>query len=221
MARLFAEDFARPSVPDKAAAPDAEPQVPSFDAAELAAACEAAREEGRLAGLAEAAAGERARTATALARLAAEMQAARADLATRTEALAQDIAATIMAAFAAAFPALCARHGEVELRAIIARVIGRMEREPRIRVWSPPDHLHALADEIAALPAEIGEKVELRPDARLGPADIRITWHLGKATRDSAALWAEIEAILTENQLLPTPDAETAANIPGAQAHEQ
>jgi flagellar biosynthesis/type III secretory pathway protein FliH len=210
---LFAEDFDTPP-PAAPAAPASAPAM--FTAEDLAAARAAAWREGQEAGLALARDGAATATGAALATIAAELPAARAALAAGAEQTAENLARLLAAALAAALPALCARHGEAEIRAVAAEILPSLTHEPNIRVLVAPEHMAALQAEIATLDHELAEHVRLIATPALGPSDITIRWHHGEAVRDAAELWDQIAATLTLHGLLsaaPTP--EPVARTPG------
>ena len=196
---LFAEDFDTPP-PPAPAAPGSAP--PLFTAEELAASRAEAWREGQEAGLAAAREAEAAATAAALAMIATELRAARAELALGAEQTAENLACLLAAALASALPALCARHGEAEIRAVAAEILPSLTQEPNIRVLVPPQHITALQAEIATLDHELAEHVRLIATPALGPSDITIRWHHGEAVRDAAELWDQIAAILAPHGLL-------------------
>ena len=118
------------------------------------------------------------------------------------EEAAEAVARLLMDAFATAFPALCARHAEGELRAIVRSVLPRLQEEPSIVVRASPHATQALADEIAAIDPDLVDRVRIVPTDSVPLGDIRIAWRAGNARRDTAGLWAEIENVLAPAGLL-------------------
>jgi flagellar biosynthesis/type III secretory pathway protein FliH len=195
---LFAEDFDMPAT----AATDSAAADPVYSACELAAAREAAWRSGHDAGLREAAAGDAAATAAAV-RAVAERFAAEGNLAAaHVEQSAEAIARLLLDSLAAMFPALCARYGEPEVRAVVRAVLPALTQEPAITIRANPVTAVAVSQEVARLDPELAAHVQLAKCDAMPPGDVRIAWHNGAATRDAAALWQEVAAILAPAGLL-------------------
>ena len=205
-AHIFGEDFDRP----KAAEPSPEPVPPEpvYSAADLQMARAEALRDGHAAGLAEADGVTAALARHALLTIAENLDATRAEATAIAEDAAEALAHLLMDAFAAAFPALCARHAETELRAIVCSVLPRLHEEPAITVRASPHVTEALTQEIAAVDPDLLDRVRVIPTDAVPEGDVRIAWRAGNARRDTARLWAEIENILAPAGLLrgrPTP----------------
>jgi flagellar biosynthesis/type III secretory pathway protein FliH len=195
---LFAEDFDTPTT-EAVEAPAVEPV---YSARDLAAAREAAWRDGHDAGLQEAATGDAAATACAV-RNVAERFAAEGDAAAaQVEQSAEEIARLLLDSLAALFPTLCARYGEAEVRAIVRAVLPGLTQEPAITIRANPATAVAVKQEIARLDPELAAHVHLAQCDAMPPGDVRIAWHNGAATRDAAALWQEVAAILAPAGLL-------------------
>ncbi len=108
-----------------------------------------------------------------------------------------------MGAFAAAFPALSARHAQAELCAVIRAVLPGLREEPRVIVRVAPSTVDAITSEMARHGADWADRLRIEPSETLPPGDVSITWRAGSATRDTAAIWNEIESILAPAGLLP------------------
>ena len=205
-AHIFGEDFDRP----KAAEPSPEPVPPEpvYSAADLQMARAEALRDGHAAGLAEADGVTAALARHALLTIAENLDATRAEATAIAEDAAEALAHLLMDAFAAAFPALCARHAETELRAIVRSVLPRLHEEPAITVRASPHVTEALTQEIAAVDPDLLDRVRVIPTDAVPEGDVRIARRAGNARRDTARLWAEIENILAPAGLLrgrPTP----------------
>ncbi len=194
---LFAEDFDRPSP-----ALESEVVEPMFSAGELAAAREAAWRDGRDAGLREAAASDAATTHRAMAAFAEQFAAACDAAAARAESSAEAIARLLLESLAAAFPALCARYGDAEVRAIVRTVLPALTQEPAITVRAHPHTARELAQEIARLDADMAEHVHAIECDAMPVGDVRIAWRNGAAKRDAADLWRQVAAVLAPAGLL-------------------
>jgi flagellar biosynthesis/type III secretory pathway protein FliH len=203
--RLFDEDFDLPPAPE----PVPEPEIiePVFTAGELEAARADAWREGHETALAASEAAGTAAAREALAAIAARLDTAREAASAIAEEAADAIARLVMNGFAAAFPALAARQGETELRAVIHAILPTLHQEPRITVRLAPHLAPLVAREIAALDADLVPRVRIVPTDAMPPGDLRITWRNGSAARDTAALWSRIETILAPAGLLATGPA--------------
>jgi flagellar biosynthesis/type III secretory pathway protein FliH len=205
-AQIFGEDFDRPKAPQLP--PDPVAAEPVYSAADLQMARAEALRDGHAAGLAEADGVTAALARHALLTIAENLDATRAEATAIAEDAAEAVAHLLMDAFAAAFPALCARHAETELRAIVRSVLPRLHDEPAITVRASPHVTDALTDEIASIDPELLDRVRVIPTDAVPAGDVRIAWRAGNARRDTAGLWAEIENVLAPAGFLrsrPTP----------------
>lgn len=198
--QIFHEDFDRPKAPEPP--PDPEPLEPVYSAADLQMARAEALRDGHAAGLAEADGITSALARHGLLTIAERLDTARVEATAIAEEAAEAVAHLLMDAFAVAFPALCARHGEMELRAIVRSVLPRLLEEPAITVRASPHVTDALTDEIAAIDPDLLDRVRVIPTDAVPVGDVRIAWRAGSARRDTAGLWAEIENVLAPAGLL-------------------
>ena len=198
--RIFNEDFDRPTAP--APPPVPTPSEPVYSAADLQMARAEALRDGHAAGLAEADGVTAALARHALLTIAESLDAAKAEATGIAEETAEAIAQLLMDAFAAAFPALCVRHAEAELRAIMRAVLPRLHEEPSIVVRASPHVTDALTDEIAAIDPDLLDRVRVIPTDAVPEGDVRIAWRAGNVRRDTAGLWNEIENVLAPAGLL-------------------
>lgn len=190
---FFTEDFdisvARRSEP----APDA-PET--YTAEQMTAAQEAAWTAGHAAGLD---ASEDTHTRTIQNSLAAINEAlgtAHADLVAGAEAAARELAQLLLAGFAAALPAFCARHGAAEIHAIAAEILPALIGEPHVRVQLHSAHLPDLKKYLSDLDAIFLATIQFQPDDTMAPSDIIIRWDQGDAIRNGEAIWQSIQSIL-------------------------
>ena len=121
--------------------------------------------------------------------------------------LAEAIARLLLDSLAATFPTLCARYGDAEVRAIIRAVLPALTQEAAITVRAHPRTAAALAAEIAHLDPDLVAHVQTVECDAMPPGDVRIAWHNGTATRDAAALWQQVAAVLAPAGLLRTDAA--------------
>jgi hypothetical protein len=194
---LFGEDFDRPE-----ATPEPEVIEPTFSAAELANAGEAAWRDGHAAAKLEAADADTAAIRQALGAIAEAFTAERDAAAARQEQSAEAIARLLLDSLAALFPTLCARYGEAEMRAVIRVVLPALAQEPAVTVRTHQRTAAALAQELSRLDPEIAARVRAIECDAMPPGDVRITWRNGSATRDASAIWQEVAAVLVPAGLL-------------------
>lgn len=183
---LYAEDFDAPEILPKPPPPP--PPPPSYDQAELEAACERAREEGRLAALQDEEQVQAGLRLAALQAIADALSASHDHAARLAEEAAEALARTVLGLLLAALPATCARHGERELRALVRTVLPALSAEPRITVRANPAMQAALAAELARMEPDLAARVALVPTEALAPGDASIAWTDGSAVRDAAAI---------------------------------
>jgi hypothetical protein len=191
-ATLFAEDFDRTSHQNAVSRPAG--AEPSYNAAELAEARADAWARGHAAGVQEANATIAATACVQLEAIATALRDAKTVATQAAESLVGDIARLLMDSLATLFPALCARHGEAELNAMIAAILPALAQEP------------ALMRELDRLDPDLIERVRLVPVEALAVGDLRISWRDGAATRDTASLWQRVRDVLEPVGLLsPVP----------------
>lgn len=199
MGVLFAEDFDAVAV-----APEPEVIEPTFSATELTAAREEGWQDGHAAGLREMTECDAALARQALTAIAQQLSAEREAAATRAEAAAEAIARLLVDSLAASFPALCARYGDAEVRAIVRCVLPALTQETAITARAHPHTATALAQEIARLEPELAAHVQIIECDAMSPGDVRIAWRSGSAARDATSLWEQVAAVLVPAGLLRT-----------------
>ncbi len=138
------------------------------------------------------------------------MAVLRHELRAHAEATAGALAGLLLDTLAALFPALCARHGPAEARAVVGALLPGLRWSPRSWCaralrrrprWPRRSH--------ESLPDESG-RVRVVTDPAMGPGDVRLRWHAGTAARDGAALWEEVAAALAPAGLLSARTREVA-----------
>lgn len=209
---LYAEDFDEADAP-LPAEPAAEPEIiePAFTLAELDAARAEGREEGERRALLDRRASAAQASAEALAALAATMAEAREEARYLAEAAAEALSRTALSLLGGALPALCSRHGEVEVRALMRQLLPMLAREPRAVVRVNPHTLPGVQQELALADPELAARITLIPTDALLPGDLRASWDEGALTRDSAAIQAAMLRALAELGLAEAPLLHTAA----------
>jgi flagellar biosynthesis/type III secretory pathway protein FliH len=204
-ASLFDEDFDHPPAPPLP--PDPEVIEPVFTAVELEAARETAWREGHETGRTEAEQSDTAIARQVLAHIAAQLDLAGAEASRIAEQSAEAIARLLLDCFATTFPALSARHGDSEVRAIVRAVLPPLRQEPKIAIRLDPVSARSVAREIERLDPDQLLRVDLIPTHAMPAGDVRITWRNGSAVRDTAALWQQVVDILAPAGLLPSHPA--------------
>ena len=204
---LFAEDFDLPP-PAPPAAP--EPPRPMFTVDDLAAIREAARSEGRDAGLAEATAQYDLALQTASRSLAAQLAMLRADARAAAETAGRAVAQLLLDTIAALFPTLCARHGAAEAEAVLRALLPGLGGAPALSLRANPRLLAGLRAELARADPDLAARTEFIPSEIAVPGDIVLSWQHGGATRDAASLWDAVADALAPAGLHLAPIAETA-----------
>lgn len=189
---LFAEDFDEPAE----ASHPAEPEViaPVFSLEDMQTARDLARAEGIAAGLAQAQAEIAAEVRTSLQAMERQMTEAEAAAQAVAEVSGLELSRCILAALRAALPALCERHGEGELRGVLALVAPALRAQPQAVARVAPGCMAAVTAHLAAL--ELSARVEVVGDAALRPGDARLTWKDGQARREATVILAQIDAAL-------------------------
>jgi hypothetical protein len=208
---LFIEDFDDP------------PQDGRGDRPEIIAPCytaedvEAAREEGRLAGIEEARADhdvvQSALCNAALTAIGEALDASRADAGAVAEKIGASIAGTVLALLTAALPATAAKLAPAEINALLAALLPPLSETPNVAVRVHPDVLPDIAHQLGAFSSVVASG-----DASMAPSDVAIAWRdgngrEGSARRDWAALWVQITDALAPFGL----PAHLAALLPHAE----
>jgi flagellar assembly protein FliH len=173
-------------------------KAPVFTVADM----ESAHAAGRAAARLEIATSQAAKRINLLGQIANGIVESRAACAEAAEETAEAVARTMLSALAACLPALCARHGETELRAFVRAVLPSLVDEKRITIRINPAMIPGIAEEIAALEPAIVACTVLDPLESMAPGDAQVTWQDGSAIRDSAKIRTAIEDALAALGLL-------------------
>jgi flagellar biosynthesis/type III secretory pathway protein FliH len=201
---LFAEDF---DLPRRDAMPAPEVISPTYCAAELAEARAEAWAAGHAAGTAEANRTIAATTRSLLDSIATSLQDARTAAGAIAERSVETVARLLLDSLAKLVPSVCARHGEAELCALVRAILPALAREPAITVRLNPTHTPAVMRELDRLDPDLVERVRLVPVEALAVGDVRVGWRDGSASRDTAALWQQVRAVLESAGLLSAEPA--------------
>lgn len=201
---LYAEDFDSPASPPEPE-PVPEPVEPSFSSGEMEMARQTAAEAAVAQACAEWERSDAHARTVALHAISAGLAAAQEEGRVLAEAAADGTVRVILTLAAGLLPAYCARHGEGEVRRLLAHLMPSLQREPRITVRVSP----AIADRVRADLLEDGDlaariSVTAAPGMALG--DARVAWADGSLVRDEAAIHAAMVAALGELGLVdPDP----------------
>ena len=197
---LFAEDFDVPHKHD----PLPEPEIiePVFTASDLEAARKQAWQAGHDAAAETAAQDGHATVRDAIAAIAANLADARAHASAMAQQAADELARLLLDSLAAALPALCARHGEAELRSLVRALLPALSQEAAVTIRINPGNAAALVQEIERLAPDLTARTQIVASDTIAPGDARVTWRNGQAVRDAAAVWAQVAEILAPSGLL-------------------
>lgn len=205
--------------------PAGTPAAPVFTGAEVEAAREAGRTEGRAAALAEAARAQEERTASALETLGhgiGTLIAARAELLREAEGQA---IAVLRAVLQKAVPALCRKEPLAEIEALVTGCLADVVDEPRLVLRVNDRLFDAVQGRIAGVLQAGGYagKIVLLADAALEEGDGRVEWADGGAERDTRRMAQDIDALLARALAAPAPpdcpSEETHGRDPEPAAH--
>ncbi len=200
---LFLEDF-EPGEAPPAPAPVA--PAPALTDADLARAREAAHAEGYEQGLAQARSEGAEATGRALETIAAFMHSVGETAARAAESHAKAVAALLLATLGALLPRLSDRFGAEEAAAIALALRPGLRHQPAICVRAHPRTCApiaaAMTEALRDLDPELCARMRFVEAPAMLPGDVRIEWDDGAAVRDTAALWADVAAILSPLDLL-------------------
>lgn len=139
-------------------------------------------------------------------------------------AAARDANAIAVAIARRMVPELYRRNAAAEIELTVASVLSRVLEPSELTVHTAETLADPLRDRITALAETrgIGDRIRIAADPALPEGDCRIEWPGGGAERTSAAMWAEIEAVVDKNLgFVPAladgekDAAEVSAEVPG------
>jgi flagellar assembly protein FliH len=177
---------------------DAPPPPPSFSEEELNLAREAAYEDGRQHGHAEAHDAINAHIAATLNDLGQQIVGLQRIQTETNEEIRHDSIRLAFAVLKKMLPAACTTHAFEEVAHVIEEVVGHLLDEPRIIVRVATDLVEPLRGRLEEVADAHGfeGRVVVQADARLVAGDCKVEWADGGAERDQARLMAEIEATI-------------------------
>ena len=230
---LFNYDFDRPPVNDRPededmsdeeAAVEAEPEiiVPTFSEEEVAAARDEGFAAGKEQGIRETLAGAEQTTATALESIMEKINGIfrrqdEANISTVRDAI--NVAAAITRKM---FPHFSKRGAAEEVEQVIQSIMEKVIDEPRLTITVSASLHENISARLGPIVSETGfeGKVVLNAEETLPPGDCRIEWGTGTASRDTEALWREIDFHIAEN--MPSSDGpDTDGNTPETAAADR
>lgn len=187
---IFDEGWVDPTIP-------VEPPPPIFSQQEHESAQAQAFERGRQQGLKEAAESRAQAIAQTISRISTDMARLHAAEDAREKVFEEEALRLTAAVLEKLFPALEAKYGMDELKAVMADVIQKHEGQSEILVEVHAGDLEEIRQE---LEKQAGEALRYTIQAREGLASFacRVTWKDGGATRDSQALAGQIAAAIEE-----------------------
>ena len=169
-----------------------------YTADDLAIAEEAAREQGRLAGIAEARATIEHTTAVALSQIGEQLQALGRTIEEIHYESASDALTIAVAAVRKVLPDLAQRNGLAEIEALVRECLNTFYDEPRVVVRLHDKLLDPLRERIDEIAAGCGfnGKIVLFGDEHLAETDCRVEWADGGAERNLTGLYQEIGQVI-------------------------
>lgn len=163
--------------------------------------CVRAWAEGQQAGVAAARTDQRAKALATLERLNHEIATMRDEWLTEARAIAEALAGLLCSCLAAAFPTLCAIHGETEVKAIVAEILPELIHEPEVALRIAPSQAATIRELLETMD-QANARVRVIADATTTENDFRLEWSRGEARRDIRDIWKRIEAILAPQGLI-------------------
>ena len=153
---------------------------------------------GRKQGAAEAAGTADQRIARTLEQIAEGLGGALDALRHSDTEQAKDATAVALAVIRKLFPETSRRHGLTEIAGVIDAVIGRIIDKPKLTVRVAESLQCEIADRLSAIAEAHGfaGQISIVGDSTIAEGDCRVAWAGGGATRDSAAIWREIDAAI-------------------------
>lgn len=193
------------------------PPPPMFSEEELAFARDAAFEEGRQAGEAEAQQRTERLAANALNALSDQMSGLFRQQEEANDANARTAVRVALAVLQKVLPAACEQYGFAEVTRVVEEVVGHLLDEPRIIVKVAEPLVEPVRERLEAVCQAHGfeGRVVVQPDPRLNPGDCRVEWTDGGAERDQARLMQEIEATIERSLAPPERRVENADEFAG------
>ena len=191
---LYAEDFDSPAPPSPP-----EPEAPElvFSSGEMEMARVIAAESAVAHAKAEWEASDAHARTLALCAVAADLAAAQDEGRRLAEAAADGTVRAILGLAAGMLPAYCARHGDAEVRDLMAHLLPTLQREQRITVRVGAAVADGVRMDLRSLDDDLAARVTVVA-ADLPAGDARVAWADGSLARDGVAIHAAMVAALAE-----------------------
>ncbi len=206
---LFDSDFDETDAPPKEVEEEivaveeeeVEEAAPTFSEEDLAEARQEGFAAGKKEGIGESADAVEHQVMESLAKLADIMNQVFSIQEKANDAMSRNAVAVAVSIAGKAFPELARLNALGEVEGMVASVMERVVKQPRL-VIAVDEKLHRpLAERIDAVIAksDYEGKVELALDAELAFGDCRIEWDDGGAERNVAEIWRDIDDIVRRN----------------------
>ncbi len=231
---LFAVDFDEPPTPSSPVELENEiPPPPSFSEDELEAARQESLINGRDQGRKEAAQAIEQACTNSLDVISGQLDQLARQLDGRLERIERDSLLAALTVVRKLFPALARREELSEIEAVLKDCLQRLHDEPRIVVRSSEAMLEILRPRIEKISNETGfeGRLVLLSDTEFRSSDVKVEWADGGAERNTARMWAKIEArfsqlfkttALCEAVQSPTPrDLDPGTSVPDCEPSGQ
>jgi flagellar assembly protein FliH len=201
-------NFDEPDIPEPEE--NLPPPPPVFSLEELGQAKDEAFAQGKEAGLDEARHIREQYIAEQVNRIAGEIKGLQLSEQRREKQFEREVLSLCLAIFGKAFPALNARQGLEEVKAV---VLGVLAHQPQsiIAVEVPESDLGEIQERLKALPEVDSELLSIRAGRDLETGSCRMLWEDGGAVRDREAL---AEAIVSQMEALLASPAKKNNNEP-------
>ncbi len=197
---LFETSFdADPEVDTPSEQEEEQPPEPTFSQEELDAARQDGYGDGHEAGMAAALDTIEAAIAAHLESIWSQLPRIEQAQTAAHEKLAHDGVSLATTITAKILPTLAMRHGTDEIEALVTDCLARLVEEPKISVSVAPDAGAVLTEKLDEFIERSGfeGRFVVRTEEEMGPADCRIEWGDGTATRNLDAVWSEIDATVS------------------------
>jgi len=225
---LFDYDFDCPPVKEKELEEDlldeddeSEPEivVPTFSEEEMKAAREDSFARGKEEGVKETLESVVQQTATSLEAILEKIEGVFQRQDEANTATARDAVNVATSITRKLFPQFSERGALEEVERVIISIMEKMIDEPRLTITVNESLRERISSRLEPMMSETGfeGKVIFNGDEALPLSDCRIEWGTGTATRDTKALWQDIDSLIAENMSEEALSEEIASDDQTAQ----
>lgn len=197
---LFETSFdTEPEVDTQNEHEEEQPPEPTFSQEELDAARQDGYRDGHEAGMAEALDTIEAAIAAHLESIWSQLPRIEQAQTAAHEKLARDGVSLATTITAKILPTLAMRHGTDEIEALVTDCLARLVEQPKITISVAPTAGAALTEKLDEFIERSGfeGRFVIRTEEEMGPADCRLEWGDGTATRNLDIVWSEIDATVS------------------------